>query len=102
MHRETLQGLFDDDEEVRLYDVGLDLDEVVIDESDPETPTPDDTELESLSEEFEYFQVRCRNGCGMFNLSEANVKSVDVDRGIVEFRCSACNEFQTSDLLVVD
>ncbi len=101
-----MRGLFDDDEEMRTFDLegyGFEVDEgeLTIFEDAQDAPATDD-ELDDLVGEFSYFQVRC-GGCHMIlSLPEANVLNLNLVQGYAEFRCPSCNEFQTSDLLVID
>jgi len=66
------------------------------DEFPGEPPTPE------LLEEFGFFNVTCKYGCGTFPLEEAEVLTIDLSQGTATFRCRLCNDIQTAELLILD
>jgi hypothetical protein len=96
-----MRGLFDDDEEIREYDLELDEDLIITDyESDVEGST--DEELNGFVGHLSLFQLQCRNGCGIFAVDEVSLVNVNQTEGCAEFRCPVCNELQTGSLMVLD
>jgi len=52
---------------------------------------------------YDSFQVRCKNGCGVFYLADADAVHFCEDlAGEVEFRCPSCNEPQRSPYFIAD
>lgn len=88
-----------DDEIDDEIEDSIDDDLTIVDES---LGSFDDPDLEALTEEFDFFKVSCRGGCGTFSIDEVSVLRIDLTRGVAEFRCPVCNDMQTGSLLVLD
>jgi hypothetical protein len=63
---------------------------------------PKDVDLDALIEEYEFYQVACRYGCGIRALGDTEILSIDPSQGTASFRCLLCNEIQTAELLILD
>jgi len=89
--------MYDDDEIQELIEEEISHDQLVSQvEIQGEPPTPD------MIEQFGFFIVKCKSGCGLFPLEEAEVLGLDLHQGTATFRCRICNDIQTAELLVID
>lgn len=62
----------------------------------------EDVEASEFAEEFSFFEVTCRRGCGTFSIDDVSVLHLDVSRGTAEWRCPNCNDIQAGSLLIID
>lgn len=93
--------MYDDDEIEQLIDeeIARDMEETYHQDNVEvrgEPPTPD------LIEEFGFFNVTCKSGCGTFPLEDVEVLALDLHQGSATFRCRLCNDIQSAELLVLD
>lgn len=78
------------------------LEEEFLLEMDPEDMNPEDLEASEIAEEFSFFEVTCRRGCGTFSIADVSVLHLDLHQGTAEWRCPNCNDIQAGSLLVID